>query len=107
MPEEKSLFTKIIEREIPADFVHEDDICVVIKDINPKAPIHYLVIPRKPIHGIQELTEEDRGLVDHMIFTAKDIAEKEGCEGYRLQFNVGEKGGQIIPHLHLHLMGWR
>ena len=102
-----TLFEKIIAREIPADFVHEDDICIGIKDIAPKAPIHFLIIPRKPIPGVQEIQEEDWPTVTHLFQVAKRLAEKENCEGYRLQFNVGEKGGQIVPHLHLHLMGWK
>jgi histidine triad (HIT) family protein len=104
---EKTLFEKIIDGEIPGDFVHKDDICVAIKDIAPKAPIHYLIIPRKPIPGVHDIQEEDWPTVTHLFKVAKQLAEKEGCEGYRLQFNVGEKGGQIVPHLHLHLMGWK
>ena len=105
---EKTLFEKIIDGEVPGDFVHKDDICVAIKDINPKAPVHYLIVPRKPIPGIHELDEnEDWPIVTHLFKVAKGLAESESCEGYRLQFNVGEKGGQIIPHLHLHLMGWK
>ena len=103
---EKTLFQKIIDREIPADFIHEDEHCVVIKDKFPKAPIHFLVIPRKVIPSIVELEEEDQELISHMIFTAKRLAKEHKCEGYQLQFNVGEKGGQVIFHLHLHLMGW-
>lgn len=106
MSEEKTLFQKIIDREIPSEFVHEDELCVAIKDINPKAPVHLLVIPRKPIPSIMDLEEEDRELISHLIFTAKMLAEREKCKGYRLQFNVGEDGGQIVFHLHLHLMGW-
>ncbi len=102
----KTLFQKIIDREIPSDFVYEDEKVVAIKDINPKAPIHFLVIPRKPIPGVSELAEEDRELVSHMIYVAKELAKKNKCDGYRLQFNVGEKGGQLVPHIHLHLMGW-
>jgi histidine triad (HIT) family protein len=104
---EKTLFQKIIDREIPADFVYEDEQCVVIKDLYPKAPIHFLLIPRKPIPSIEALEEEDKDLVTHLIYLAKKLAKDFTCEGYRLQFNVGEKGGQVIFHLHLHLMGWK
>jgi len=105
---ERTLFQKIIDGEVPGDFVHKDDICVAIKDINPKAPIHYLIVPRKPIPGVHEMDEmKDWPIVTHLFKVAKGLAESDGCEGYRLQFNVGEKGGQIIPHLHLHLMGWK
>lgn len=106
MAEEKTLFQKIIDREIPADFVYEDEECIVIKDLYPKAPVHLLVIPRKAIPSINELEESDALLVAHLIFVAKKLAQERKCEGYRLQFNVGEKGGQVIFHLHLHLMGW-
>jgi histidine triad (HIT) family protein len=105
-PTEKTLFEKIIAREIPANFVHEDETCVAIKDIAPKAPVHYLIIPRKPIPGVHMLEDEDWPTVLHLFQVAKKLAERDGCEGYRLQFNVGEKGGQEVPHLHLHLMGW-
>lgn len=106
MAKEKNLFQKIIDREIPADFVYEDEQCVAIKDIYPKAPIHLLVIPRKDIPSVNELEEEDGDLMAHLIFVARQLAKQYKCEGYRLQLNVGEKGGQVIFHLHLHLMGW-
>jgi histidine triad (HIT) family protein len=103
---EKTLFQKIIDKEIPAEFVFEDDQCVAIKDIYPKAPVHFLVIPRKAIPSFAEVTEEDRELIAHLLFVGKNLAQQYKCEGYRLQFNVGEKGGQVIFHLHLHMMGW-
>lgn len=103
----KTLFTKIIEGEIPADFVYKDEHCVAIKDINPKAPSHFLVIPRKPIPSIIELEEQDKELVAHLIFTAQKLAQEHAFEGYKLQFNVGKKGGQEVFHLHLHLLGWK
>lgn len=104
---EKTLFQKIIDREIPADFVHEDELCVAIKDLYPKAPIHFLVIPRKPIPSINEVEESEKDLLSHLLMVGKKLAKDHGCAGYRLQFNVGEKGGQVIFHLHLHMMGWR
>jgi len=107
MSDKKTVFEKIISGELSADYIYEDDHCIVIKDMYPKAPIHYLVIPRKHIATVVDLEEEDKELISHMIFVAKDIAEREQCEGYRLQFNVGEKGGQVVFHLHLHLMGWK
>lgn len=107
MAEEKTLFQKIIDREIPADFVFEDELCVAIKDLYPKAPVHLLVIPRKAIPSVNELEEADGPLVAHLVFVAQKLAKQYECEGYRLQFNVGEKGGQVIFHLHLHLMGWK
>lgn len=107
MTDEKTLFQKIMDKELPGDFVHEDEICVGIKDIAPKAPIHYLLIPRKPVPGIHEIEDGDWEMVTHLFKVAKMLAERDGCEGYKLQFNVGEKGGQVVPHLHLHLMGWK
>lgn len=103
---EKTLFEKIIDKEIPAEFVFEDELCVAIKDVYPKAPIHFLVIPRKKIASVDDLKEEDSALVSHMIFVGRNLAKHYKCEGYRLQFNVGERGGQVIFHLHLHVMGW-
>jgi histidine triad (HIT) family protein len=102
----KTLFQKIIDGEIPANFVYDDELCVAIKDIHPKAPVHLLIIPRKAIPSIMEIEEEDTDLISHLIFTAKKLAEEQDCEGYKLQFNVGKKGGQEVFHLHLHLMGW-
>jgi histidine triad (HIT) family protein len=103
---QKTLFERIIAKEIPADFVHEDELCVAIKDLYPKAPVHLLVIPRKPIPSIKELEKEDAELLAHLTFVAKDLAKQFKCEGYRLVYNVGKKGGQEIFHLHLHMMGW-
>lgn len=103
---EKTLFQKIIDREIPADFVYEDDECIAIKDIYPKAPVHFLIIPRKHIPSFAEVETEDAELISHLMFVAQKLAKEFKCLGYRLQFNVGEKGGQVIFHLHLHLMGW-
>lgn len=103
---EKTLFQKIIDKEIPADFVYEDEHCIAIKDIYPKAPVHVLIIPRKAIPSVNDLKDGDKALVAHLIFVGKKLAEDLHCDGYRLQFNVGEKGGQVIFHLHLHLMGW-
>lgn len=103
---EKTLFQKIIDKEIPGDFVYEDDLCVAIKDIYPKAPVHLLVIPRKLIPSFSDVTDEDSELISHLMMVGKNLAAEYKCEGYRLQFNVGEKGGQVIFHLHLHMMGW-
>ncbi len=102
---EKTLFQKIIDREIPAEFLYEDEQCVVIKDLYPKAPFHVLVVPRKLIPTFNDVAEEDRDLVAHLMMIGKKIANEYHCERYRLQYNVGEKGGQVIFHLHLHVMG--
>jgi len=106
MPDEKTLFSKIIDGDLPGEFLYEDDRVVVIKDKYPDAPVHLLVIPRKPIPSIADMEPEDEPLVGHMIMIAKKMANDQNCKGYKLLFNVGEKGGQVIFHLHLHVMGW-
>lgn len=104
----KTLFTKIIDGEIPGDFVHRDDRCVVIRDIDPQAPIHLLVIPRKPLVGIQGADDEDRDLLGHLLLVARHTAAAEGLNaGYRLVINAGDEGGQAVPHLHVHVLGGR
>lgn len=104
-----SIFTKIIKREIPAEFVYEDSEIVAINDINPQAPIHILIIPKKQIPTINDLEESDAELVGKMFLVAKKIAKEKGIdkEGYRLVFNVNEGAGQTVFHIHLHLMGGR
>lgn len=100
-----SIFTKIINKEIPSEIVYEQNNLIVIKDINPQAKIHLLIIPKKEIPTINDLTAEDRELVADMIFTAKHLAKELGLkEGYQLHFNVWEKWGQVVPHVHLHLL---
>jgi histidine triad (HIT) family protein len=103
-----TLFTRIIDGEIPGEFVHRDEHCVAIRDIQPAAPVHILVIPRRPIPSLMELDEEDAGLVGHLMLVIARIAKQEGLErGYRVVVNTGEEGGQTVPHLHLHLLGGR
>ena len=100
-----SLFTKIINREIPSDIVYEQDNLIVIKDIAPEAKTHLLIIPKKEIISINHLTEEDREVLADMFFVAKKVAHDLWIhEWYKLKLNVGEKGGQEVPHLHLHLL---
>lgn len=100
-----SIFTKIINREIPSDIVYEDEKVIVIKDINPKAKIHLLIIPKKEIPTINDLQEHDKDLIAHMFFVAKKIAKDLGIEDwYQLHFNVGPKWGQEVMHIHLHLL---
>ena len=104
----KTLFAKIIDREIPADIVFEDDRCVAFRDINPQAPTHILIVPRKPIDRIENMAEEDEPLVGHLILVASKLAKKEGLAGgYRVVFNNGEDAGQTVFHIHLHLLGGR
>ena len=106
---ERSLFTRIIEGEIPSERVHEDEHCIAIRDIAPQAPVHVLVIPRKPLVGIQGAELEDRELLGHLLLTARRVAEQEGLaeNGYRLVVNAGSDGGQAVPHLHVHVLGGR
>lgn len=105
---EKTLFQRIGDGEIPADFLYQDDRCFAIRDINPVAPAHILVVPRKPIPSIDHLEDEDAPLVGHLFLVAKLVAGQEGlAKGYRLVFNCGAHGQQTVPHIHLHLIGGR
>ncbi len=104
----ETLFSKIIHREIPADIVYEDDLAIAFKDINPQAPVHILVIPKKPIPQLAAAESEDHALMGHLLLTAKRVAQQAGLEnGYRLVINNGSDGGQTVDHLHLHILGGR
>jgi histidine triad (HIT) family protein len=104
----ETLFSKIIRREIPADIVYEDDLAIAFKDINPQAPVHILVIPKKPIPQLSAAESEDHALMGHLLLTAKRVAQQAGLEnGYRLVINNGSDGGQTVDHLHLHILGGR
>ena len=98
------MFAKIIAGDIPTDFVHEDDVCVVFKDINPKAKTHLLIVPRKPIVSIAEMEEGDEKIVGHLFTVAKLVAGEMSLPGYKLHVNVGKEGGQEVFHLHVHLL---
>lgn len=103
---EKTLFERIIAREIPATIVHEDERCVGFRDVNPQAPTHVLVVPRKPIPGIAAAAEEDREVLGHLLLIAAEIARREGLgQGYRLVINDGPHAGQSVDHLHVHVIG--
>ena len=101
------IFCKIVNGEIPTEFLYEDDNLLVFKDINPHAPVHILIVPKKHIRSINDLTENDREIISRMIMVGKDIAKQESVHssGYKLLFNVEKGGGQVIFHLHLHLIG--
>ena len=106
-----TLFEKIIAREIPADIVYEDDLCLAFRDISPQAPVHILIIPKKPITRVGEADPEDRDLLGHLLTTARTVAEQEGVsdrdKGFRLVINNGSDGGESVPHLHVHLLAGR
>lgn len=103
-----TIFAKIIAREIPADIVHEDDVCLAFRDIAPKAPTHILVIPKKPIVSLFDVSEEDEAILGRCVRVATELARQQGLDdGYRLVVNCGHEGGQEVPHLHFHLLGGR
>jgi histidine triad (HIT) family protein len=104
-----TLFEKIIAREIPADIVYEDDLVLAFNDINPQAPVHVLVIPKKPIPRIAEAEPEDHQVLGHLLLKAREIAADLGLQenGFRLVINNGIDGGESVPHLHLHILGGR
>ena len=104
-----TIFMKIIRKEIPAKIVYEDDLSLAFHDIHPKAPVHVLVIPKKPIVSLEEVTTEDQSLVGHLFLVLQKIARELGVAeaGYRVVINCRGDGGQEVPHLHLHLLGGR
>jgi histidine triad (HIT) family protein len=104
-----TLFEKVISREVPAQIIHEDDQCVAIRDINPQAPIHVLVIPKKAIPRLGEATDADEALLGHLLLTAAEVAKQEGIaeNGYRVIVNQGWHAGESVPHLHVHVLGGR
>ena len=105
---EKTLFQRIIDREIPADIVFEDEFCIAFRDINPVAPTHILIVPLKPIPTLDDLDAGDGAVMGHLFLVAKQIAKAEGLDnGYRTVINCGDEGGQAVYHIHLHLLGGR
>jgi histidine triad (HIT) family protein len=105
----KTLFEKIIAREIPASIVYEDDLVVAFRDIKPQAPTHVLIVPRKPIPRLAEATPEDRQVLGHLLLKAAEVANQLGLaqSGFRLVFNNGRDAGEAVPHLHCHILGGR
>lgn len=103
------IFCKIIAGEIPSERVYEDENIVAMRDINPQAPVHILLLPKEHITGIAELEKKHRDLMGDMLLAAAAVAEEAGlaADGYRLVVNCGEAGGQEVPHLHIHLLGGR
>ena len=106
---DKTIFSRIIDGEIPGTFVYQDDDVVAIRDIHPAAPVHVLVIPRRPIPSLAELADDDVELAGRILLAVRTIAEQEGLaeRGYRVVLNTGREGGQTVPHLHFHILGGR
>jgi histidine triad (HIT) family protein len=103
-----TIFEKIINREVPAEILHEDSVCVAIRDLAPQAPTHALVIPKKVIPRIEEAQEEDAKIIGHLLLVATKVAGAEKLEkGFRIVINNGKHGGETVPHLHVHIMGGR
>lgn len=104
----ETIFSKIINRQIPADIVYEDDLCLAFRDIAPQAPVHILVIPKQPITMLEAVQPEDQALLGHLLLTAAKVAKDQHLDqGYRLVINNGADGGQTVFHLHLHILGGR
>ena len=108
---ERTLFEKIIAREIPAEIVCEDDLCIAFNDISPQAPCHILIIPKKPVPRLAESEDSDKELLGHLLLKAKEIADNQGFsdenQGFRIVINNGKNGGETVPHLHVHLLAGR
>ena len=102
-----TIFEKIVAGEIPATIVHQDDRVTAFRDISPQAPVHVLIIPNKPIPTANDVTEADEAALGHMFIVARDIARREGIaeNGFRLIINCNQHGGQVVYHLHMHLVG--
>ena len=108
IPSDPTIFSKIIDKEIPADIVYEDDLCLAFKDIMPAAPVHILVIPKKPIARLIDATEADKALLGHLNLVAAQVAADAGIgDKFRLVMNNGAKAGQSVFHIHYHVIGGR
>jgi histidine triad (HIT) family protein len=104
----KTIFKRIIDHEIPADIVYEDDRCLAFRDVTPQAPTHVLVVPKKEIANVDALADEDAALVAHIWLVIRNLARQLGLkEGYRVVVNCGPDGGQSVDHLHFHILGGR
>ena len=106
-----TIFEKIIAREIDAEIVYEDEHCIAFHDVSPQAPVHLLIVPKKPIPRICDATKEDRKILGHMLWQAGEIARDLGIDspdkGFRLIMNNGKDGGESVPHLHMHMLAGR
>lgn len=102
------VFCRIIDGEIPASIVYQDEEFLAFRDIQPQAPEHFVIIPKAHISSVMQLVDEQQGLIGRLILVARELAEREGItNGYRLAINCGADGGQLVPHIHLHLLGGR
>ena len=107
-PMSDTIFAKIISGEIPSEFIYEDEHCVAIHDVNPQAPVHVLLIPKKPVESLDRLDDSDAGLAGHLLLMVPQVAARLGLtDGYRTVINTGNDGGQTVFHLHVHIMGGR
>ena len=104
---EKSIFSKIIAKDIPANIIFEDEFSILIEDISPQAPIHYLAIPKKEIKGISDMSTDDKELIGHLMLMIKEQMTKKGIKDYRLVINNGSEAGQTVFHLHIHVLANR
>lgn len=106
---EPTLFERILSGDIPAKIAYQDDLAFVIHDINPQAPVHFLVIPKKPVPRIDKAEAEDKALLGHLLMVARDMARQLNLteDGYRIVINNGPNGGESVPHLHVHVLGGR
>jgi histidine triad (HIT) family protein len=106
---EGCVFCDIVSGKIPGDIIYQDKDFLAFRDIHPMAPVHIVIIPKAHISSLGEVDERQEGLIGRLILLAKKLAEKEGIaeKGYRLAINCGSEGGQVVPHLHLHLLGGR
>jgi len=104
-----TIFSKIINREIPADIVFEDEVCLAFRDIHPQAPVHIVIIPKKEIRSLADIAPADKEILGHLLVSASKIAEKLKIDksGYRVVINTNDDGGQTVFHIHLHLLGGR
>ena len=103
-----SIFAKIIKKQIPADIVYEDDLCLAFRDMNPQAPVHLLLVPKKPLDMLTSAQEEDQALLGHLLLAAGTIARQLKIDGaFRLVINNGEESGQSVFHVHLHILAGR
>lgn len=109
MSHDKTIFEKIIDREIPADIVHEDELCICFRDIAAQAPVHLLVVPKKRIVRVGLAEDEDQAVLGHLLLTARNVAKQEGFaeDGFRVVINNGPDGGEAVPHLHVHVLAGR